>query len=283
MSRTVYVNGEYVPEEDATVSIFDRAFLFGDGIYEVTSVLGGKLIDFEAHVQRLDRSLGEISMDWPCTPEELLEVHRELVRLNNVVEGGVYMQVTRGSADREFPFPAETPTTLVAFTQARPLLDNPRVKTGIRVVSMPDIRWQRRDIKSTALLAQVLGKERAVSENAYEGWMVEDGYVTEGTSSSAYIIKDGKVVTRPLSNSILPGVTRRTLLHLMQECDVELDERLFTIEEAYAADEAFITSASTFVLSIVDIDGRKIGDGTPGPLARRLREIYLEEALKAAV
>jgi D-alanine transaminase len=283
MSRTVYVGGAYVAEQDAKVSIFDRAFLFGDGVYEVTSVLDGRLVDFDLHVDRLDRSLGELEMDWPCSREELGDVHRELVRLNGIVEGGVYMQVTRGAADRDFPFPAETPTLLVAFTQKKNLLDNPKAVSGVKVVSLPDIRWQRRDIKSTALLAQVLGKEHAVANGAFEGWMVEDGHVTEGTSSSAYIVKDGAVITRPLSNAILPGVTRKTLLRLMADGDVGLDERLFTIEEAYGADEAFLTSASTFVLPIVDIDGHKIGAGVPGPVAKRLREIYLEEARKASV
>jgi D-alanine transaminase len=282
MSRTVYVGGAYVREDEAKVSIFDRAFLFGDGIYEVTSVLGGKLVDFDLHAERLDRSLREVEMDWPCTREELLRVHKELVHRNDLDEGGVYMQVTRGAADRDFAFPAETPSLLVAFTQERRLIDNPKAKTGVKVVSMPDIRWRRRDIKSTALLAQVLGKQRAVEAGAFEGWMVEDGHVTEGTSSSAYIVTDATVITRPLSNAILPGVTRRTLLRLMAESDVELDERAFTIEEAYAADEAFLTSASSFVLPVVEIDGRAIGAGAPGPVAARLREIYLDEARRSA-
>jgi D-alanine transaminase len=283
MSRTVYVGGAYVPEEDAKVSIFDRSFLFGDGVYEVTSVIDGKLVDFDLHADRLDRSLGEMQMDWPCTRDELLSVHKELVRANAVEEGAVYMQVSRGSADRDFPFPAETPSLLVAFTQSRPLLDNPKAVSGVKVVSMPDLRWQRRDIKSTALLAQVLGKQKAMEAGAFEGWMIEDGLVTEGTSSTSYIVKDGVVVTRPLSNAVLAGVTRRTLLRLMEESDVTLDERAFSIDEAYAADEALLTSASTFVLPIVEIDGRKIGSGAPGPVARRLREIYVDEARRGGI
>ena len=283
MGRTVYVDGAYVDEEEAKVSIFDRGYLFGDGIYEVTAVLGGKLIDAEPHLERLDRSLRELEMAWPCTRDELIEVHQELVRRNNLDQGGVYMQVTRGVADREFYYPQDTPTVLTAFTQARELLDNPNSKTGVKVVSMPDIRWQRRDIKSIALLAQTMAKQAAKSQGAFEGWMIEDGYVTEGSSSTSYIVKDGTVVTRPLSNAVLAGVTRRMLLRYMDESGVELDERPFSIDEAYDADEAFLTSASTFVMPIVDIDGHQIGGGQPGPVARRLREIYIDEARKTGI
>ena len=283
MGRTVYVDGAYVDEEEAKVSIFDRGYLFGDGVYEVTAVLGGKLIDAEPHLERLDRSLRELEMAWPCTRDELIEVHQELVRRNNLDQGGVYMQVTRGVADREFYYPQDTPTVLTAFTQARDLLDNPNTKTGVKVVSMPDIRWQRRDIKSIALLAQTMAKQAAKSQGAFEGWMIEDGYVTEGSSSTSYIVKDGTVVTRPLSNAVLAGVTRRMLLRYMDESGVELDERPFSIDEAYDADEAFLTSASTFVMPIVDIDGHQIGGGQPGPVARRLREIYIDEARKTGI
>ena len=283
MGRTVYVDGAYVDEEEAKVSIFDRGYLFGDGVYEVTAVLGGKLIDAEPHLERLDRSLRELEMAWPCTRDELIEVHQELVRRNNLDQGGVYMQVTRGVADREFYYPQDTPTVLTAFTQARDLLDNPNTKTGVKVVSMPDIRWQRRDIKSIALLAQTMAKQAAKSQGAFEGWMIEDGYVTEGSSSTSYIVKDGTVVTRPLSNAVLAGVTRRMLLRYMDESGVELDERPFSIDEAYDADEAFLTSASTFVMPIVDIDGHQIGGGQPGPVSRRLREIYIDEARKTGI
>ena len=283
MGRTVYVDGAYVDEEEAKVSIFDRGYLFGDGVYEVTAVLGGKLIDAEPHLERLDRSLRELEMAWPCTRDELIKVHQELVRRNNLDQGGVYMQVTRGVADREFYYPQDTPTVLTAFTQARELLDNPNIKTGVKVVSMPDIRWQRRDIKSIALLAQTMAKQAAKSQGAFEGWMIEDGYVTEGSSSTSYIVKDGTVVTRPLSNAVLAGVTRRMLLRYMDESGVELDERPFSIDEAYDADEAFLTSASTFVMPIVDIDGHQIGGGQPGPVARRLREIYIDEARKTGI
>ncbi|QPC43197.1 D-amino-acid transaminase [Kaustia mangrovi] len=281
MSRIVHVNGSFVPEEEARVSPFDRGYLFADGVYEVTAVIDGKLVDYAPHMERLDRSLGELQMDWPCTKDELREVHEELVRQNGIEEGVVYMQVTRGVAEREFSFPENTPTTLFAFTQEKALIDNPKAETGVEIVSVPEIRWQRRDIKSIALLAQCLGKQQAKEAGAYEAWMVEDGMVTEGTSSSAYIVKDGVVITRPLSNSILPGVTRRTLLALAAERQIRIEERLFSIDEAYKADEAFMTSASSFVLPIVEIDGRKVGAGAPGEITTALRRLYLESARSA--
>ncbi|MGI9415429.1 MAG: D-amino-acid transaminase [Hyphomicrobiales bacterium] len=283
MGRTVYVDGAYVDEAEAKVSIFDRGYLFADGVYEVTSVLGGKLIDAEPHFQRLDRSLRELEIAWPCTMDELIGIHHELIRRNDIDQGGVYMQITRGVADRDFTYPGDVPSVLTAFTQTRNLIDHPKAATGVKVVSMPDIRWRRRDIKSIALLAQAMCKQAAAEQGAYEGWMIEDGHVTEGTSSTSYIVKDDTVITRPISNSILAGVTRRTVLRLMAERAIGLDERAFSIEEAYDADEAFMTSASSFVLPIVEIDGRQIGGGQPGPVARRLREIYIEEAQKTAI
>ena len=185
MSRIVYVNGAYVPEEEAKVSVFDRAFLFGDAVYEVTAVLEGRLVDFDAHLSRLDRSLKEIALDPPMNHEGLREVHEELIALNKVKEGIVYLEITRGPADRDFVYPEAPSPTVVAFTQARALLDNPYVVSGVKVVTIPDIRWKRRDIKSTAMLAQAMGKQAAKLKGAYEAWMVEDGHVTEGTSSSA--------------------------------------------------------------------------------------------------
>ncbi|CAN5472467.1 D-amino-acid transaminase [soil metagenome] len=278
MSRTVYVNGAYVPEEDAKISVFDRGFLFADGVYEVTAVLGGKLLDYAPHMERLDRSLGEIRMAWPCSRDELHAVHETLVERNALKEGLVYMQVTRGTADREFPFPKNTTSNLVAFTQAKTLLTNPFVETGVKVITVPDLRWTRRDIKSVMLLAPVLGKQQAYEAGAFEAWMVEDGYVTEGTSSNAYIVKNGAVITRPLSHSILGGITRKALFRLAAEKGVGIEERPFTVDEAYAADEAFLTSASSFVMPIVAIDNQPIGTGKPGPITRDLRTIYLAEA-----
>lgn len=278
MSRIAYVNGSYVPEADAKVSIFDRGFLFADGVYEVTPIVNGKLVDYDAHVDRLDRSLGELRMAWPCSKDALKTMHLELIKQNKLKEGIIYMQVTRGVADRMFNFPKEISSSLVAFPQVMSLVDNPNARTGVKVVTTPDIRWLRRDIKSIMLLAPVLGKQDAYEKGAAEGWMVEDGFVTEGTSSNAYIIKDNTVITRPLSNRILAGCTRRALFRLSKEHDIKIEERLFTPEEAYAADEAFLTSASQFVMPIVEIDGKRIGGGQPGPVSRKLRELFLEEA-----
>ncbi len=278
MSRIVYVNGDFVPEEQGKISIFDRGFLFADGVYEVTAVIGGRLVDYDPHMERLERSLAEIRMGWPCSKDELRAMHVELAERNNLHEGIVYMQVTRGAADRDFKFPKDAAPTLVAFTQAMSLVDNANARTGVKVITVPDIRWERRDIKSVMLLAPVLGKQAAYEAGAHEAWMIEDGFVTEGTSSNAYIVKDGKVITRQLSNSILAGCTRRALFRLAAEHGVMIEERRFTIEEAYNADEAFLTSASQFVMPIVDIDCRRVGGGQPGPLTRKLREMFLEEA-----
>ncbi|WP_411352146.1 D-amino-acid transaminase [Leisingera aquaemixtae] len=286
MTRTVYVNGEYLPEGEAKVSIFDRGFLFADAVYEVTSVLDGKLIDFDGHAVRLERSLKELDMASPCSKEELLEIHRKLVELNGIEEGLVYLQVTRGSdGDRDFVFPsADTPPSLVLFTQNKPgLADSPAAQKGAKVISIEDIRWGRRDIKTVQLLYPSMGKMMAKKAGCDDAWLVEDGYVTEGTSNNTYYVKNGKIVTRPLSNDILHGITRAAVLRLAAEAQMEIEERLFTIEEAKEADEAFTTSASAFVMPVVEIDGVQLGDGTPGPIAKRLREIYLEESRKKAV
>ncbi len=287
MSRTVYLNGAYVPEEDAKISIFDRGFLMADGVYEVTSVIDGKLIDFDGHTARLDRSLRELDMENPISRDDLLEAHRELVRLNAIDEGLVYLQITRGAPnDRDFVFPDpdETPQTIVMFTQNKPgLADNPTAKKGIKIISIEDIRWGRRDIKTVQLLYPSMGKMMAKKQGADDAWMVEDGAVTEGTSNNAYIVKDGKIITRALSNDILHGITRAAVLRFAQEAQMEVIERDFTIAEAQEADEAFITSASTFVMPVVEIDSQPLGTGIPGPLVTRLREIYLEESLKRAI
>lgn len=279
MSRIVYVNGDYVPEEEAKISIFDRAFLFADGIYEVTAVLDGKLVDYDAHMERLHRSLKEIEMAQPISDAALREMHEELARRNNVTEGLIYMQITRGVAERDFAYPEDAKQTIVAFTQEKKLEDTPKARSGLRIITIPDIRWRRRDIKSTGMLAQAMGKQAAKTAGADDAWMVEDGHVTEGTSNSAFIVLDGnRLVTRPLSNSILPGITRRTILRLAEAGEITIEERNFTVEEAKQADEAFITSASSFVMPVLEIDGAMVGGGQPGPVTRKLREMYLEEA-----
>ena len=285
--RTVYLNGQYLPETEARVSIFDRGFLMADGIYEVTSVLGGKLIDFDGHAVRLQRSMDALDMRSPISKEALLEVHRELVRRNDLDEGMVYLQITRGSnGDRDFVFPdpETTEPTIVLFTQAKTgLADNPLAKKGIKVISIEDIRWGRRDIKTVQLLYPSMGKMMAKKAGADDAWMVEDGFVTEGTSNNAYIVRGNRIITRALSNDILHGITRAAVLRYAREAQMEVEERDFTIEEAKAADEAFITSASMFVMPVVEIDGAVVGDGVPGRVTPRLREIYLEESLKTAV
>ena len=284
MSRIVYVNGSYVPEEEAKVSVFDRAFLFGDGVYEVTAVLGGWLVDFEPHLARLDRSLEEIALAAPLSHEALLALHLDLVRHNRLDEGIVYLEITRGSAERDFAYPDRTSPSVVAFTQSRPLIVSPYAETGVKVVTIPDMRWKRRDIKSTSMLAQAMGKQEAKLRGAYEGWMVEDGLVTEGTSSSAFILDPkGVIRTQPLGRHILPGVTRRSILRLAALEGVALEERPFSVAEALDAREAFMTAASAFVLPIVEIDGVPIGDGRPGPVANRFRALYIEEALNSSV
>ena len=287
MTRTVFVNGAYVPENEAKISIFDRGFLMADGVYEVTSVLQSKLIDFEGHAVRLERSLNELDMGMPCTMDELLEIHRELVRVNEIDEGLVYLQITRGSdGDRDFAFPdpETTQPTLVLFTQSKPGMANSAAsQKGAKIISIEDIRWGRRDIKTVQLLYPSMGKMMAKKVGCDDAWMVEEGFVTEGTSNNAYIVKGNKIITRGLSNDILHGITRAAVLRMAKEAQMEVEERSFTIEEAKEADEAFTTSASAFVMPVVEIDGATMGDGTPGPIAKRLREIYLDESLKKAI
>ena len=286
MNRTVYVNGEYLPETEAKVSIFDRGFLMADAVYEVTSVLGSKLIDFDGHIVRLQRSLDELEINNPHTREEWLNIHRELVRTNDLVDGGIYLQISRGAPnDRDFvwPDPETTIPTVVLFTQSKPgLANNPSAQTGIKVISIEDIRWGRRDIKTVQLLYPSMGKMMAQKAGADDAWMVQDGYVTEGTSNNAYIVKDGLIITRALSNNILHGITRAAVLRFADEAQMKIEERNFTIEEAQQADEAFITSASAFVTPVVELDGQKISSGAPGSVVPRLREIYLEESMKTA-
>ena len=286
MSRTVYVNGDYLPEEDAKISIFDRSFLMADGVYEVTSVLDGKLIDFDGHAKRLERSLNELEMQKPEAFDDLLEIHRELVRANDISDGMIYLQVSRGSAgDRDFAYPdASVKPTLVLFTQSKPgMADSPMAKIGMKVISIEDARWGRRDIKTVQLLYPSMGKMMAKAAGCDDAWLVEDGNVTEGTSNNAYIVKGDTIVTRHLGNEILHGITRAAVLRFAREAQMKVEERSFTIEEAQDADEAFITSASTFVMPVVEIDGAVIGSGKPGSVAARLREIYLDESRKAAI
>ena len=286
MSRIVYVNGDYLPEAEARVSVFDRGFLMADGVYEVASVLDGKLIDFQGHCVRLGRSLSELEMKNPHSDAEWLAIFREIVAKNALVDGMVYLQVTRGNpGDRDFVFPAaDVAPTVVLFTQSKPgLADSPAAKIGWKVISVPDQRWGRRDIKTVQLLYPSMAKMMAKKAGVDDAWLVEDGFVTEGTSNNAYIVKGNKIITRALSNDILHGITRASVLRFAREAQFEVEERNFTIAEAQDADEAFITSASAFVMPVVEIDGAKVGTGTPGKVSARMREIYLEETRKAAL
>jgi len=279
VQRIAHVNGRFVPLEEAQVSILDRGFLFADGVYEVTAVIDGRLIDFEPHAARLYRSLAAIGITPPVDEAGLRALHEEMVARNELAEGLVYLQITRGQAERDFAYPTDATPSLVMFTQVKSVVHNPAADKGIRVVCVPDLRWSRRDIKSVALLAQVMAKQAAVEAGAGEAWMIEDGFITEGSSSTSFIITaDGRIVTRPLSNAVLPGVTRIAVMRLAQEAQLIVEERPFTLGEALAAKEAFLTSASSFVMPVVEIDGVTIGSGQPGPLTRRLRELYLDAA-----
>ena len=286
MTRTVYVNGDYLPEDQATISIFDRGFLMADGVYEVVSVLDGKLLDFDGHLVRLKRSLSELAMDNPLQDDDYLTAFRALVEKNAITDGMIYLQVTRGNpGDRDFAYPpAGTRPTVVMFTQSKHgLADAPAARTGWKVISVEDQRWARRDVKTVQLLFPSIAKMEAKARGVDDAWMVEDGKVTEGTSNNAYIVKNGTIVTRALSNDILHGITRAAVLRFATEAQMQVEERSFSIEEAQGADEAFITSASAFVMPVVEIDGAAIGTGQVGPVATRLREIYLEESRKAAI
>jgi D-alanine transaminase len=280
MARIAYVNGSFIPLDEAKVSILDRGFLFADGIYEVTAVLDGKLIDTPRHMARLDRSAREIGMRLAETPERIEAIERELIERNGLIEGVVYLQATRGAEDRDFlPTPDLAPT-LVMFTQAKALIDSPAARTGIAVATVPDIRWGRRDIKSVMLLAQVLAKQEAARKGAQDAWLVsEGGLVTEGASSTAWVLTQGnRLITRSKSHVTLPGCTGDALADLVGELGLEIDFRPFSVEEALAAKEAFNSAAGSLILPVVAIDGWPVGDGKPGPVTTRLRELYIEHA-----
>ena len=283
MTRIAYVNGAFVPLDEARVSVLDRGFLFADGIYEVTAVIDGRLVDNDSHLARLERSTAEIGLALPETPERITAIQRELINRNDLREGIVYLQVTRGAAERDFLPAAAMAPTMVMFTQAKAITDAPAAANGIAVKSLPDIRWARRDIKSVALLAQVLAKQAAAADGCQEAWMIEDGFVTEGSSSTAWILTaEGRLVTRARSHATLPGCTAQALAALAAETGIAIEERPFTLDEALAAREAFMTSASSFVFPVVRIDGQPVGDGRPGPVAQRLRALYLDFARRSA-
>ena len=282
MERIVFLNGAFLPIAAAQLSIMDRGFLFADGVYEVSAVLDGHLVDNANHLARLDRSLGAIRIANPHSSAQWAAHQGELIRRNALTEGLIYIQVTRGVAERDFAFPGAATLTVVMFTQPKRITDAPLAASGAAVITVPDLRWARRDIKSVALLAQVLAKQQAVEAGAAEAFMVEDGLVTEGASSTAFLItKAGALVTRPLSNAVLPGITRQAVMRLATEHGLALEQRAFSVEECFAAAEVFFTSASALVIPVISMDGRPIGAGRPGPLAAQLRAFYLALARQA--
>jgi D-alanine transaminase len=277
MSRIAYVNGRYVPHREAAVHVEDRGYQFADGVYEVVCVQHGEVIDEDPHLDRLERSLNELRIAMPMSRRALKHVTRELLRRNGVRDGIVYTQITRGVARRDHPFPAAgTPPSIVMTSRRIKPQDPKLLREGIAVVSMPDIRWQRCDIKSVSLLPNVLGKQQAREAGAYEAWFVDRyGNVTEGASTNAWIVtENGELVTRQLGDAILGGITRQSLIRLAHEAQIRVVERAFSLEEARRAREAFLTSTTSFVTPIVKLDGKPIGTGKPGPIAARLRELY---------
>ncbi|MBM3551742.1 MAG: D-amino-acid transaminase [Alphaproteobacteria bacterium] len=281
MPDIAYVNGVYLPLAEARISILDRGFLFADGVYEVAAVIGGRLIDNEAHLSRLENSLRQLGIEIAAPMHTIAEVEAELVARNGLNEGLVYLQITRGAAgDRDFGFPSGATPTFIAFATKKSILASSAAETGVKVLTVPDMRWARRDIKSIALLAQVLAKQSALDADCQEAWMVDDdGFVTEGSSSTAFILtKSDALVTRPNSTAILPGCTRKAVQSLAAREGLTLEERSFSVAEAYDAKEAFLTSASNLVLPVVSIDGRPIGSGAPGARSRLLRALYIEWA-----
>ena len=282
--RVVYVNGEFLAENSAKISVFDRGFLFADAVYEVTAVVGGKLLDFDAHMKRLVRSLVQLGIDCPMTGQELLSISRHLVEINNLQEGVIYTQISRGVADRDFLISNTMKPSVILFTQEKNLIENPIAKRGIKVVTTEDKRWGLNDIKTVQLLYASLAKTRAVQQGADDAWFVKDGFVTEGSSNNAFIVtKKGVVITRPLSQDILHGITRYSVIECLSQLGGRLEERPFTVEEAEEAEEAFVTSASGFVMPVVAINGRQLGKGQPGPFCRKLREIYIAKSLETAI
>lgn len=276
MSRIAYVNGRYLPHRAATVHIEDRGFQFADGVYEVIAIRDGAFVDEGLHLRRLERSLGELHMALPMSEAAFRQVMREVVRRNGVRTGIIYMQVTRGAAPRDFAFPKGVRPSIVMTARSKVLVEPRLVEEGVSVITVPDIRWGRPDIKSVSLLPNALAKQQAKEQGAYEAWQVDrDGKVTEGASSNAWIVThEGEIVTRRADTSILNGITRLGLLHIMARAGLRFVERPFGVVEAKAAREALLTSSSNFVIPVVRIDGTPVADGRPGEYARRLRETY---------
>jgi D-alanine transaminase len=286
MSRIAYVNGRYVPHARASVHIEDRGFQFADAVYEYFAVFGGRLADLEGHLERLWRSLGELRIARPMSETALVMVMRETIRRNRVHEGAVYLQISRGAAKRDHPFPktASAPTVVVTAKPVDYAAEQAKATKGVGVLTQPDNRWGRCDIKTVSLLPNVLAKQAAREAGAYEAWLVDElGFVTEGASTNAWIVDaEGILRTRDTNANILRGITRKNLLTIAAEAGHPVSERPFTVDDAKKAREAFITAASTIVLPVVAIDGQAIGDGRPGPISERLRALYLANARETA-
>lgn len=279
MGRIVYIHGDFVPEEEARIGLFDRGFLFGDAVYEVTAVISGRMIDNDLHLDRLERSLGELGIALPLPRPDIEALQAELINRNLLTDGTVYLHVSRGEADRDFLYSQGMAPKLVGFTQTKTLTGTKAQREGIAVDLADDPRWHRRDIKTAMLLGQVMAKQRARARGFDDVWLVEAGLVTEGASSTAHVITaDGRILTRAASKATLPGCTQRALARLCAAEGLRIEERAFTPKEAQDAAEAFQTSASSLVMPVVKIGGRMIGDGRPGPMTRRLQSLYLEAA-----
>ena len=286
MPRIAYVNGRYLPHAEAGVHIEDRGYQFADGVYEVCEIARGNIMDMTRHLDRLNRSLSELQIDWPMSRATLQVVMREVVRRNGVVNGLVYMQVTRGVAPRDHAFPAKPqPAIIITAKRTDPSASLKRAEAGVKIITLPENRWERVDIKSTGLLPNVLAKQKAREAGAYEAWFVDpDGSVKEGSSTNAWIVtKDGSLVTRPAETGILRGVTRTTIFDLAKKQGLKIEERNFSVEEAKSAREAFITAATTVIMPVVDIDGSPVANGHPGSLALSLRQAFFDVAEKTPV
>ena len=282
MSKQVYVNGKYFDKNDAVVSVFDRGFLFADSVYEVTAVINGFLVDWKAHFSRLKNSLKEINLELNIQEKEIFSIQKNLIEKNKIKEGLVYIQVTRGIGERDFNF-SETQfkPTIVIFTQEKKILNTDRAKEGIKIVTLEEKRWKRRDIKTTQLLASSMAKSEASKIGKDDCWFIENGFITEGSSSNAFIINDNnEVITRELSHNLLGGITRSSLLHFCKKNNMKFRESKFTELEAKNANEAFITSATNFVVPVIEIDGNKVGKGVVGSHVKKFQKLYLNEIQK---
>jgi len=282
--RQVYINGDFKKEDEAKVSVFDRGLLFSDSLYEVTTVINGKLIDFNNHMKRLDRSMTELKFKKLLNHLDILIFHRKLIELNNLKEGMIYLQVTRGVADRSFDMPKnEIKPTVLAFTQEKKIIDSESAKNGIKVMTLDDMRWKRCDIKTTQLLYASMAKTEATEKGFDDAWMLREGYVTEGSSSNAWIIKGKTIMTRQSDNLILSGITRDAIFKCAKDLGYEVVTKNITLPDAQSAHEAFITSATACVMPVVKINTSQIGDGKPGKFVTALREEYIKQALESSI